>query len=201
MRQQASARRWRGTVVSALLLLLGSSFVGIGCVQAEEPVARETPASIRLESLATGYRPSGSLGFALRDTAIAEQVYRRNDGGERGVLWSAQFVSRWALTEDQLDRWSAQAGGLLLDGLGDDVQLASWERLNASDVGDQRVAYRYTLATSQGQPVGEATIVVFSRGAQVSITAAATTGARPPLDAIALARLLDSPAATSPRVA
>src|SRR5207248_4868500 len=105
--------------------------------------------------------------------------YRRSADSERGLVWTAEFVSRWPLDEGQLDRWSAQAIGLMADGLGSDVRLAGYERLDASDVGEQRVAYRYQLATANGQPLGDATIVVFSRADQVGLTGTATIGPRP----------------------
>jgi len=185
-------RRWWSAVAASLmpLLLLGCSFAGPPNALAQASVALAEPlAAIPTGNLA-GYQPGGSLGFSLRDTAIAEQVYRRADGAERGLVWAAQFTSRWSLNEDQLDRWSAQAIGHLTDGLDSSVRLAGWERL-ASDAGDQRVAYRYQLATPSGAPAGEATIVVFARGDQVGLTGTATLGGRPPGDATALARAHD----------
>jgi hypothetical protein len=184
---------WGRVLVASLLplALLGCSFVGPGGVFAEERLAPAEPlASLRLDTL-EGYAPSGSLGFRLRETPITEQVYRRVQGDERGLIWVAQFTSRWPLTEDQLDRWSAQAIGHLADGLGPNVRLAGWEQL-ASDVGDQRVAYRYRLATASGAPLGEATIIVFARGNQVGISGTAAIGTRVPVDAAALARALDA---------
>ena len=189
---------WRWVAAGALpLFLLGCSFVGpMGAMAQERTLDRPLP-GIRLDHLATGYEAGGTLGFALRETTIAEQLYRRTTGAERGVIWSAQFVSRWPLNEGQLDRWSAQAIGLLTDELGAGVQLAGWERLDASDVGDQRVAYRYTLASSQGERLGEATIVVFARGDQVGLAGEAAIGGRSPIDAAGLARVLDGRASGS----
>ena len=175
----------------ASLLLLGCSTVG-------PTGARERPAPDRpvggspLDHPPAGYQAGGTLGFALHDTSIQEQLYRRADSAERGLLWSAQFVSRWPLNEDQLDRWSAQVIGLVVDELGADVRLAGWERLEARDIGAQRVAYRYTLTTSSGDDLGEATIVVFARGDQVGLTAAAAIGTRSPIDAAGLARGLNA---------
>ena len=57
------------------------------------------------------------------------------------------------------------------------------------------MAYRYQLATSGGQPLGEATIVVFSRGDQVGLTGAAAIGTSAPVDATSLARALDTSSA------
>jgi hypothetical protein len=121
---------------------------------------------------------------------VEEQLYRPADGTERALLWRAAFVSRWPLTVDQLERWSAQAIGLLADGLGPDVQLAGWERLDATDIGERRVAYRYQLRTTRGDGAGEATIVVFSRGEAVGLTGAAAIGTHTPVDAASLARVL-----------
>jgi hypothetical protein len=175
------------------LLLLGSAMLPTTAADAQEQAPREPPrASIRLDRLAPGYERGESLGFALRDTTLEEQLYQRDQGAERGVLWSAHFVSRWALTEDQLDRWNAQVIGFLADAVGSDVRLGPWERLNATDVGEQRVAYRYLLVTPSGIPAGEATVVVFSRGDEVGLSGTAAVGTRPPLGAIALARLMDT---------
>jgi hypothetical protein len=186
--------RWQWLAAGMLLWLA----LGLGvapAVQAEEPAARDSQSSVRLETLTAGYRLATPLGFRLVDTSVGEQVYRRADGSGPGLLWTAQFTSRWALTDDQLDRWSAQAIGLLVDGLaadaGADVRLAGWERLSASDVGDRRIGYRYALATAQGQPMGEATIVVFARGSEVGVSGAAVLGAGSAPDASQLARLLD----------
>jgi len=175
------------------LLLLGCGLVQPTGARAQEHLSfAALPASLTVENVGAGYQAGGSLGFTLRDTAIQEQLYRRDGGADRGLVWSAEFVSRWRLDEDQLERWSAQAIGLLADGLGSDVRLAGYSRLDASDVGDQRVAYRYQLATASGQPVGDATIVVFSRGEEVGITGTAAVGTRAPVDAASLARTLDT---------
>ena len=72
------------------------------------------------------------------------------------------------------------------------MQLGGYERLDASDVGDERVAYRYRLTTAAGARVGEATLVVFARGAEVGVSGTARTGTAAPLDAVALARGLDA---------
>ncbi len=174
------------------LLLLGCTVLPLDA-HAQDRAPREPPlASLRLDSIATGYQRGGSLGFALRDTQIDELLYQRSQGDEHGVLWSARFVSRWALTDDQLDRWSAQVIGLLADQVSNDVQLGGWERLNASDIGDHRVAYRYTLVTSTGVPVGDATVVVFSRGDEVGLSGTANIGSRAPIDGLAIARLMDT---------
>jgi hypothetical protein len=186
-------RRWWGAVATSVLslVLLGCSFVdsSTALVPPSEALA-EPLVGIRVGDLA-GYEPAGSLGFRLRDTPIVERVYRRVEGAERGLIWTAQFASRWPLTEDQLDRWSAQAIGHLADGLEASVRLAGWERLAADDIGEQRVAYRYRLATPSGTPAGEATIVVFARGDQVGLTGTAVISGRLPLDASDLARALD----------
>ena len=196
MSERLWARTWRLAAVSLLpLLLLGCSFVNPSGALAQERMAlAPPPAGIRVDSLPVGYQAGGTLGFTLRETPIQEQVYRRNVGAERGLLWSAQFVSRWPLDEAQLDRWSAQAIGLIADGLGNDVRLAGWERLDASDVGDQRIAYRYQLANASGVPLGEATIVVFARGDQVGMAGTGAIGTQVPVDAASLARALDGAA-------
>ncbi|HLH22888.1 MAG TPA: hypothetical protein VK066_10215 [Chloroflexota bacterium] len=190
-------RRWvRTATVSTLpLLLLGCSFAQpSGAIAQEHLALASLPANIAIDAAASGYQAGGTLGFTLRDTPIQEQLYRRDAGAERGLVWSAEFVSRWPLNVDQLDRWSAQAIGLMADDLGSDVQLAGYERLDASDVGDERVAYRYQLATTSGQPLGDATIVVFSRGDDVGLTGSAAIGTEPPVDATTLARALDASA-------
>ena len=174
------------------LLLLGGSVVGPTDAGAQELAGRSWPAvSSRLEDRAVGYQPGGTLGFRLIDAPVEEQLYRPADGTEQALLWSAAFVSRWPLNEDQLDRWSAQAIGLLADGLGSDVRLAGWERLEATDIGELRVAYRYTLRTAGGDGTGEATIVVFSHGEAVGLTGAAAIGTHSPVDAAGLARVLN----------
>ena len=186
--------RWQRTVGLALLplLLLGCSLAAPADAQAQVRLGSDQLASgIRLEHLGAGYRASGTLGFALRETTIQEQLYRRGSEADRALVWSAEFQSRWTLNEAQLERWSAQAIGLLVDELDPNVRLAGWERLDASDVGDQRVAYRYTLATPTGQRAGEATLVVFARGEQVGLTGTAALGAAP-VDATMLARVLDT---------
>jgi hypothetical protein len=121
-----------------------------------------------------------------------EALFRRNQGQERGVIWSARFVSRWALTDDQLDRWSAQVIGLLADEVGGGVRLGGWARLPATDVGEHRVAYRYNLVSDSGQPMGDATVVVFSRGDEVGLSGTATLGSGAPIDGVDLARLMDN---------
>jgi hypothetical protein len=177
------------------LLLLGCSFAQPAGASAQEHLSlAAAPANLAVENAPAGYQAGGSLGFTLRDTALDEQLYRRNAGAERGLVWSAEFTSRWRLDEGQLERWSAQAIGLMADGLGSDVRLAGYERINATDVGEQRVAYRYQLASAAGQPLGDATIVVFSRGDQVGLTGTAAIGTRAPVDAASLARALDTTA-------
>jgi hypothetical protein len=175
-----------------LPLLVGASVVLAAPAVAQEGTRPVPPASVRLESIATGYQQGGSLGFALRDTVLDEVLYRHRHRNEPGLLWSARFVSRWALTDDQLDRWSAQVIGLLTDALGGDVRLGGWERLAASDIGDLRVAYRYALVSSSGTPVGEATVVVFCRGDEVGLSGTAALGTSSPIDGVALARLIDT---------
>ena len=174
------------------LLLLGCSVVGPTDAGEQELTGRSQPAvSSRLGDLAIGYQPGGTLGFRLIDAPVEEQLYRPADGTERALLWSATFVSRWPLNEAQLDRWSAQAIGLVADGLGSDVRLAGWERLDATDIGERRVAYRYQLRTTSGDGAGEATIVVFSRGEAVGLTGAAAIGTHTPVDAASVARVLN----------
>ena len=103
----------RRTLLGGLLpLLVVGSLVLAAPAGAEERAPRVQTATVRLESMATGYQRGGSLGLALRDTVTDEVLYRRARGNEQGLLWSARFVSRWALTDDQLDRWSAQVIGL-----------------------------------------------------------------------------------------
>jgi hypothetical protein len=196
MRQRASF--WRAGLLS--LLALGAGLVATPPVLANEPgVAQPQPAlaapapNTSPARLSPGYQPAaGSLGFRLSETAIEEQLYRRAEG----VLWGAQFASRWSLTEDPLDRWSAQAISQLADSLGPDVRLAGWERLDAGDLGDLRLAYRYCLATADGPSLGEATIVVFARGSQVGMSGAGTLGAGSSADALLLARALDADLST-----
>jgi len=183
--------RQRAARVTAIVGLLLVAWLGqTACALADEHPARDSRLSVRLGSL-PGYAATAPLGFRLVDTAVDEQVYRRTDGAGQGLAWNASFTSRWTLNADQLDRWSAQAITLLVDSLGPDVQIGAYERLNPTDVGDQRVAYRYTLVTAAGAPVGEATLVAFARGAEVGITGTATTGTVAPLNAVALARGLD----------
>ncbi|HLH23210.1 MAG TPA: hypothetical protein VK066_11845 [Chloroflexota bacterium] len=188
---RGSAGRRGVRVGAALVVLLAAWLAQVACAQAEDWPARAPRASGRVGSL-PGYQAAAPLGFRLIDTRVDEQVYRRADGAGEGLVWSAAFTSRWALSADQLDRWSAQAISLLADGLVAEVQLGAYERLDASDVGEQRVAYRYQLLAADGIPVGEARLVVFARGAEVGVSGTATTGATAPLDAIALARGLDS---------
>jgi hypothetical protein len=189
---------WARMAVVTLLpwLLLGCSFAQPTGARAQEHLGLgPAAASLPIGTAPAGYQVGGSLGFTLRDTAIQEQLYRRSAGAEQGLVWTAEFTSRWRLDEGQLDRWSAQAIGLMADGLGSDVRLGGYERLDAADVGEQRVAYRYQLATASGQPLGDATIVVFSRGDQVGLTGSAAIGTRAPVDATSLARTLDTSSA------
>jgi hypothetical protein len=187
VRGPAGPRGWRA--VAVLGLLLGAWLGPVAGARAEEP-AREARASVGVAG-APGYAVAAPLGFRLVDTRVDEQVYRRTDGVGDGVAWSMAFTSRWALTADQLDRWSAQAITLLAEGLGTDVQLGPYERLEPADVGELRVGYRYQLLSAAGARVGEAALVLFARGAEVGVSGAATTGTLTPLDAVALARALD----------
>jgi hypothetical protein len=187
--------------LGSLLCHLGRALVGsllplllAGCALAG-PVGALGPGRAalgRAVPVPAGYQASGTIGFRLLDTPVEEQLYRPADGSERALLWSAAFVSRWPVTADQLERWSAQAVGLLADGLGPGVQLAGWERLDATDIGERQVAYRYRLRTTSGDSAGEATIVVFSRGEAVGLTGAAAMGSRAPIDALGLARGLET---------
>jgi hypothetical protein len=173
------------------LLLIGCTDIGPTGALVHERVAVDWQrADTRLASLVRGYQAGGTLGFVLRDTPIEEQLYRRAGSSQRGLLWSAAFVSRWPLTVDQLDRWSAQVVGLLADGLGPDVRLAGWERLDATDRGRLWLAYRYALTTVGANGTGEATVVVFARDEMVGLTGAAAIGSRSPVDAVALAHVL-----------
>jgi hypothetical protein len=156
------------------------------------PLAGSAALAAPLDQQSISTNAGMSLGFTLRDTAIREQLQRYGAGTERSVEWSAEFTSRYDLNAGQLDRWSAQAIGLIADQLGGDVRLAGYERLDASGVGDQQVAYRYQLVSASGQPVGEATIVVFARGDRVGMTATGAIGTRAPTDAASLARALDT---------
>jgi hypothetical protein len=184
---------WRRVLVALCVPLLSLGCSLVGALAQESLVLEQPDVQRQLERLAPGYEAGGALGFTLRDTPVQERLYRRIAGPQRGLLWSAEFVSRWPTTEDQLDRWSAQAIGLLADALGREVRLAGWERLDAPAIGERRVAYRYALATGNGRLVGEATIVVFARGAHVGLAGTAAVQSRPPVDATELARLLDSP--------
>jgi hypothetical protein len=158
---------------------------------AQGPVAQEQPAAAsRLAWPEGSYTGGGTLGFRLIDTPVEEQLYRRSAQGEQGLMWLAHFGSRWPLNEDQLDRWSAQVAGLVIAALGPDVRLDNWVRLDASEVGEQRVAYHYLLASASGERLGEATIVVFAVGTEVGLTTAAGIGIHPPANAAALARRL-----------
>ena len=190
-------------IAAGLVLLLGVSLGLTPTAQAQEALARAERVRARLEPLMPSYQTSSPLGFRLIDTPVEERVARQVSGTGQRLLWSAWFTSRWALTEDQLDRWSAQAIGLLLDGVVERpglidptavvaVQLADWERLDVPDIGDRRIAYRYTLATAHGDRVGEASLVVFARGGEVGITGAGTIGLDSSVDALALARALDT---------
>jgi hypothetical protein len=156
------------------------------------PLASGTAQAAPLDQQSLNVSAGGSLGFTLRDTPIQEQLRRQGTGAERNLTWSAQFTSRWELNQGQLDRWSAQVIGLIADELGSDVRLAGYQRLDASDVGEQQVAYRYQLVSASGQPVGEATIVVFARGDRVGMTGTGALGTGAGLDAMSLARSLDA---------
>src|SRR5207249_4243054 len=57
------------------LLLLGPAQLPAVTAYAQEQAPRERPLSnVRIDSLATGYQRGGSLGFALRDTTIEEEL-------------------------------------------------------------------------------------------------------------------------------
>jgi hypothetical protein len=174
-----------------LLLLLASCspVVPAGAVGEPSPHADLSLAHVQLSRLPPGYVAGGSLGFALQATTVDERLYRRAMGDEREVVWVARFTSRWPLTVDQLDRWNAQVAGLVADCLGDDVRLAGWQPLVVA-VGDEQVGYRYTLASTDGDAHGEATIVAFSDDEDVVLTAAAGIGGLPPLDAAEMARAI-----------
>jgi hypothetical protein len=179
------------TLAARQLAMAAVMALGIGAGTLS-PLAGSVVQAAPADQQAVSYNASGTLGFTLRDTAIQEQLRRDGAGAERGLAWSAEFTSRWELDQAQLDRWSAQAIGLIADELGGDVRLAGYERLDASGVGEQQVAYRYQLASANGQAVGEATIVVFSRGDRVGMTGTGAIGTRAPVDAASLARVLDS---------
>jgi hypothetical protein len=165
--------------------------LGIGAVTLS-PLTASSAGAAPLDQQSLNVNTGGSLGFTLVDTPMREQLQRHNSGTDRDVVWSAEFTSRWDATPAQLDRWSAQAVGLIADQLGGDVRLASYERLDARDVGEVQVAYRYQLTAPSGQAVGEATIVVFARGNQVGMTGTGAIGTSAPTDATALARILDT---------
>jgi hypothetical protein len=175
-------------VALAALVALG---IGAGTLS---PIAGRTVSAAPLDQQSLNVNTGGTLGFTLADTPMREQLQRHSAGAERDLVWSAEFTSRWELNRAQLDRWSAQAVGLIADQLGGDVRLASYERLDASDVGEQQVAYRYQLTSPSGQAVGEATIVVFARGDRVGMTGTGAIGTRAPMDAASLARVLDASA-------
>jgi hypothetical protein len=175
-------------VALAALLALG---IGAGTLS---PIAAGAAAAAPLDQQSLNVNTGGTLGFRLVDTPIREQLQRHTMGTERDLVWSAEFTSRWEVNQAQLDRWSAQAVGLIADQLGGDVRLASYERLDARDVGEQQVAYRYQLTSPSGQAVGEATIVVFARGNRVGMTGTGAIGTRAPTDAASLARVLDTTA-------
>ncbi|HZS02938.1 MAG TPA: hypothetical protein VFE37_29785 [Chloroflexota bacterium] len=176
-------------VALAALLALGITVGGLS------PLAAGAAQAAPLDQQSLNVSTGGSLGFRLPDTPMREQLQRHGMGTERDLVWTAEFTSRWQLNQDQLDRWSAQAVGLIADQLGSDVRLAGYERLDASDVGELQVAYRYQLTSASGQPVGEATIVVFARGDRVGMTGTGAIGTRAPADAASLARVLDATAA------
>ena len=78
------------------LLVLGSLVLAAPAA-AQERTPRVQPASVRLESIATGYQRGGSLGFALRDTALDEALYRRSIeafGSAEAVLGATQITLR-----------------------------------------------------------------------------------------------------------
>ena len=192
---------WRRVVTMGLLpaTLLGcswcSGFLGRAPLAAGGGAAPTPFPDTVLARLTVGYEAGGSLGFALRDTALEERLYRRAEGEARQLLWVARFASRWPLTEDQLDRWSAQVVGHLLDQLGPDLRLAGWQGLAANDLGDRRVAYRYWLALPDGRVVGEATTVVLAQGVEVWLLATAARATTLPIAATDFARLLLTPTA------
>ncbi|HLH25777.1 MAG TPA: hypothetical protein VK066_24935 [Chloroflexota bacterium] len=180
------------TPLSARHLALAAMMaLGLGAATLS-PLAASAAQAAPLDQQSLNVSTGGSLGFTLVDTPIQEQLQRHGVGAERDLVWSAQFTSRWELNPGQLDRWSAQAVGLIADQLGSDVRLAGYERLDASDVGEQQVAYRYQLVSASGQPLGEATIVVFARGNRVGMTGTGAIGTRAPVDAATLARVLDT---------
>src|SRR5215210_7251914 len=113
MTKQSWQRRMRAAAISLLpFRLRGCSFVQPSGAHAQERMAlAPLPAGIRMDSIGVGYQAGGTLGFTLRDITLREQLYRRDAGAERGIVWSAEFASRWPLNEDRLDRWSAQAIG------------------------------------------------------------------------------------------
>jgi hypothetical protein len=183
------------TLVARQVALAAVVALGIG-VGTLGPLGGGTALATPADQQSLNTSMSGSLGFTLRDTVIQEQLRRDGTGPERGLTWSAEFVSRWDLNQDQLDRWSAQAVGLIADQLGSDVRLAGYQRLNVGDVGEQQIAYRYQLVSASGQPVGEASIVVFARGDRVGMAGTGAVGMPAPVDVATLARTLDTTPAT-----
>jgi hypothetical protein len=100
-------RPWLATGTALFLLLGGSRLGATGTGEPAGGTLNQATIARRSDLRAAGYRPGGTLGFTLRETAISEHLARRVEGDERGLLWSAEFTSRWPLTESQLDRWSA----------------------------------------------------------------------------------------------
>src|SRR4029450_7226708 len=93
---------WQRVVAFGLLpfLLLGCSIMQApgAAAQARTAIDRQG-ATLGIDLLPSGYTAGGRLCCRLIDTSIQEQLYRRADRTDRGLLWSAHFVSRWRLNE------------------------------------------------------------------------------------------------------
>ena len=97
------------------LLVLGSLLFAAPAAarSGRRACSRERPAREHRDGLPAGRQPRlRAAGHGAGRGAVPPRA-----GQREGLLWSARFVSRWALTDDQLDRWSAQVIGLLTDEL------------------------------------------------------------------------------------
>jgi putative flippase GtrA len=179
--------------ISLLAALLVGSLAAPSVAWSMEGTTLPTspPSGLQLDDLVVGYRRGGSLGFALRDTVVDEDLYQRAEGAERVVVWAARFTSRWLLSENQLDRWSAQVIGLATDALGADVYIDGWTRLEIDKCGDHAIAYSYRLTTQSNAPAGEATIVALATGDTVLLGAVASVDPNWLSDSPVLGRLMD----------
>lgn len=179
-------------LLTVLLLVIASlGLLSAAAAAQERAVAPASLVSAYLAGQSLRYERGGSLGFTLRDTSIAEELYTYAAIGGRGVIWNASFASPWALTEDQLARWHAQASGLLAEELAAEARLDGWQLLEVEALGDRQVACRYALATAEGR--GELALGVYARGAAVTMLGVASLGATPVETTILLRQLAGEP--------